>query len=151
MITRLHLEIAAAVALAGTGIVALHEHDAHIQEQAVSAATQKAQDTFQKQLQQLTADFDAKIKVRDDAYQRETTDLNQKFADAAKNTAQMAALLSQLAKLPVPIQVTVPAPTKENPNPQPVVTVPQIDFPAFQLYAQECEQCRLDRAKVAAD
>ena len=145
------LEIAAAIVLVILGGIGLHQWEQKQKLLAVAAATQQAQETLQKQLATQLADFDARIKQRDAAYVASTTDLNAKFAEAAKSQAQMAMLLSQIAKLPAPITFTTPLPTKDNPNPQPVASVPQIDFPAVKSYAQECEQCKLNVAKLQAD
>lgn len=146
-----YVELGAISLVLITGVVALHEHDAHIREQAVAAAVEKAQGDYQKQLQQLNSDVDAKIKTRDDQHTQETKDLADQFAAAEKSNAQMAALLQKLSGAPQPFTITTPAPTAQNPNPVPVVTVPQADFPSVTKYAQDCEQCKIDRAKALAD
>ncbi len=145
------VEIGGAIAIVVIGGIALHEYESSVKADAVSSAVQQAQGTFQKQLAQQASDFDTKLKERDQQYIADTRNLNDKFAEAAKNQMQMTTLLSRLGNLPVPITVTTPAPTKENPNPASVVAVPENDFQAVVSYAKECEQCKLDRTKLAAD
>lgn len=150
-----HTRIAA---VAGVGILALLAATAYVHQQIVQAknqATQDAQAQFQRQLadqqKQMQADFDAKLKARDNKYQQDSATLEAKFAAAEKSNAQMAALISEVMKLPKAIQVETPAPTAENPNPKPVAPVPQEDFPAIQDYIKSCEECSLQRAKAQAD
>src|SRR5260370_11538895 len=145
------LEIGTIVTVVIVGAVAIHEHDAHIREQAVSEAVQKAQGDYQKQLDKLNSDLDAKIKARDDQHTLETKNLQDEFTLAAKSNAQMAALLQKISGAPQPFLITTPAPTSANPNPAPQVIVPQADFASVTAYAKDCEQCKLDKAKLAAD
>ena len=149
--THLVLICAALALVALVGGIALYEHDQKLQQMAVADAKQQAADAFQKQLDAVNASIDAKLKARDDQYATDTKTLNDEFAAAQKSNAQMAALITQLAKLPVPITVSTPAPTAANPNPSPIVTVPQVDFPAVTAYAQSCEQAKLDNTKCQAD
>ncbi len=146
-----YVELGAVLCAILVGGVALYEHDAHIREQAVTDAVVKTQGDYQKQLQQMSADVDAKIKARDDQHAAETKNLQDEFTNAAKSNAQMAALLQKLAGSPQPFVITTPAPTAANPNPTPVVSVPQGDFKSIAVYAKECEQCKLDKAKLESD
>ncbi len=146
-----YIEIGAAALVVIVGAVALHEHDAHIREQAVADAVEKAQGQFQKQLQQINETLDAKIKARDDQHAQETKTLQDEFTVAAKSNAQMSALLQKLTGAPQPFIITTPAATAANPTPSPVVAVPQADFPAVSRYAQSCEQSKLDLTNCTAD
>jgi len=146
-----YIELGAAALVVIVGAVALHEHDAHIREEAVSEAVQKAQGDYQKELQKLNQDLDGKIKARDDQHAQETKDLQEQFANAAKSNAQMAALLQKLSGAPQPFVITTPAPTAANPNPTPSVSIPQQDFPSVIQYAKTCEQGKLDLTKCQAD
>jgi len=151
MTTRVKLEILGGVLGLIIGFVALWEHDNHVRLQAAADATKAAQDVLQKQLAQQAADFDAKLKARDTQYATDSKNLTDQFAVAAKNEATMMALLQKLTGAPQPFVISTPAPTAANPNPQPVVTVPSVDFPAVQQYAQACETCKLSLAKAQAD
>lgn len=148
--TRIHAEIAGAVLAAVVCGIALHEHDAHVREQAVAAATQTAQDAYQKQLASLSADFDAKLKARDAIHQQELETLDKKFSNAA-TPVQVAQLVSQLMGLKVPVQVSTPTPTADNPHPSPVVQIPEADFPQAKSYIQACETCKVNLTKTQAD
>jgi len=107
-------------------------------------AEHQANQVLQNQLEKLRQDFDAKVADREAQFAKDTKALNDRFDAAAKKSASMAALLSQLTKLPVPVTVTTPPATPEKPNPAPVVTVPQLDFPAVVEYAKQCENCKLE-------
>jgi hypothetical protein len=114
-------------------------------------AEHKANQVLQDQLQQMRTDIDKQVSSRAVDSEKERRTLEQKFAEAAKDRQKMAAMLSQLAKLPVPVVVTQPAATKENPNPAPIVSVPHADFPAVTAYTRECEQCKLELPVVRQD
>jgi hypothetical protein len=124
----------------------------HSREVAVKAdAEHQANVVLQDQLQKMRSDLQKQITDRDAQYKKDTTDLQHRFDAASKDRAKMAALLSQLAKLPVPVQVTTPPPTKENPKPEPVAVIPKEDFEPIAEYQKECEQCKLDRGKFEYD
>lgn len=118
---------------------------------AKANAEHQANLSLQVQLQQMKADFDKQIAARDVQYRAESKNLNDRFDVANKNNQQLAALLSQVMKLPVPVTVTTPPATKDNPSPIPVVSVPQVDFKAVSDYSRECEQCKLVASKTQAD
>jgi hypothetical protein len=106
---------------------------------------------LQDQLKKMRLDLEQQAAIKDAQYKKDTESLQHRFDVASKDRAKMAALLSQLAKLPVPVQVTIPEPTKENPKPAPEVVVPKEDFQAMTDYEKECEQCKLDRGKFEYD
>jgi cytoskeletal protein RodZ len=141
---RLVLEIAGGI----LALLALGAYISSREDRVRMEATQKAQNDYQAQLKQLSADFDAKLKARDDAYKHDSRELADKFNGSM---AQVLALISQRANLPVPLTETTPAPTKDNPNPSPIINIPKADFSAAAKYAQDCEQCKLDRVKLQAD
>jgi len=149
-LSRLHAEIAGAVLAVVIGGIALHEHDQHVREKAVSDAVQVAQSTYQKQLATLSANFDAKMKERDAAYKQQLETLNSKF-QTATTPVQIAQLVSQLMGLKSPIQITTPAATPQNPNPQPVAQVMLEDAPQVKTYLHTCEECKLELPKLQAD
>jgi len=140
-----------AVELAIGALVILLVFGAYLHSREVSVradAEHQANQTLQKQLGDMKADFDRQIADRDAKYREDTKDLTEKFNGSMQ---QVMGLISQRASLPVPITVTTPAPTKDNPNPTPIVNIPQQDFPAAKAYVQDCEQCKLDRDKAQAD
>jgi hypothetical protein len=150
MTLRGKLEIIAAIVLLAGGVLAfrswLSEHDLrlHAEEQA------KAQQTVQADAAAKAAELQKQMDVRDQAYTEQLKALDSKL-QSATSPQQFAALVSQMAGLKQPIQVVTPAATSQNPNPTPVAQVPEIDFPQAKAYVTDCEQCKLDRAKLQAD
>lgn len=144
------LELGAVAALIVVGGIALHEHDAHIKEQAVAQAVvdtaKKDQQVYAQQVSDLAKQMDA----RDAAYQTQLQLLDKRF-QAANSPQQVAALVSQLLALPKPITVVTPQPTAENPHPTPVAQIPEVDFPSAKAYVQQCEDCKAQTAKLTAD
>src|SRR6516162_441800 len=73
----------------------------HSREVAVKAdAEHQANVVLQDQLQKMRSDLQKQITDRDTQYKKDTSDLQHRFDAASKDRAKMAALLSQLAKLP---------------------------------------------------
>lgn len=145
-----YLEIGAAVLVVIIGGIALYEHDQHVRVQAVAEATQSAQDAYQKQLASLSADFDAKLKARDQQYAADKQAQAARFQNAA-TPQQIAQLVSQLMGLQKPIQLAVPAPSAQDPIPQTIAQISSLDLPQVKAYVEQCETCKLDLTKTQAD
>jgi hypothetical protein len=124
----------------------LSEHDARLQ----LAGEKKAAEAVQAQAESQITALAKQMADRDSIYQNQLKSLEARFADAT-TPQQVATLATQLVGLRTPIQVVTPAPNASDPHPSPVAQVPQIDFPQAKAYLQECEQCKLDRAKLQAD
>jgi len=146
-----YVELGAASLVVIIGALALHEHDAHIREEAVSDAVQKVQGDYQKQLQKVNDDVDAKIKARDVQYQEDIKNRDAQYVEAQKSVQQMAAWASKVMNLPTPITVNVPPATKDNPTPQPIITIPKEDQATAGAYLHACDQCQADKAKAQQD
>ena len=130
-------------------VVGAYTHSREVSARADSE--HQANLVLQDQLKKMRLDLEQQAAIKDAQYKKDTESLQHRFDVASKDRAKMAALLSQLAKLPVPVQVTIPEPTKENPKPAPEVVVPKEDFQAMTDYERECEQCKLDRGKFEYD
>jgi len=130
-------------------VVGAYTHSREVSARADSE--HQANLVLQDQLKKMRLDLEQQAAIKDAQYKKDTESLQHRFDVASKDRAKMAALLSQLAKLPVPVQVTTPPPTKENPKPAPEVVVPKEDFQAMTDYEKECEQCKLDRGKFEYD
>ena len=130
-------------------VVGAYTHSREVSARADSE--HQANLVLQDQLKKMRLDLEQQAAIKDAQYKKDTESLQHRFDVASKDRAKMAALLSQLAKLPVPVQVTTPPPTKENPKPAPEVVVPKEDFQAMTDYERECEQCKLDRGKFEYD
>lgn len=150
MTLRTKIEIFTAVALIAGGVLGfrswLGEHDLRVHAEEAEKA---AQGTV-SQAAASVAVLQKQIADRDAEYQSQLKTLDTKFSQAA-SPAALAQVVSQLMGLKQPIQVVTPAANGSNANPAPVAQVPQIDFPQAKAYLQECEQCKLDNAKLTAD
>jgi hypothetical protein len=144
------LEIGAVVTALAIGLIALHEHDAKIREQAVAQAVVDTQKQVQADADKKISDLAKQMDARDAAYKLQLETLSTRFQTAA-TPQQLAALATSLMGLKTPIQILSPAPTAQNPNPQPVAQISLADAPQAKAYLQDCEQCRIDRAKLTAD
>lgn len=111
-------------------------------------ATIDAQQTLIKGAQAKIDELSKSIGDRDARYRQDSADLAKQFQGSM---TQVLSLIGQRANLPVPITITTPAPTKENPNPAPHIEIPKADFPAAKAYVEDCEQCKIDRARLRAD
>jgi hypothetical protein len=145
-----YLEIGAAVALVIAGALGLHFWEQKEKAIAVAEATQKAQDTLQKQFAQQVTDLQKQIADRDAQYQADRKAEDARFAQA-QNPTQIAALVAQVMGLKQPITITTPPPTAANPNPAPIAQVSTLDAPQVKAYLQDCESCKLERTKMQAD
>ena len=143
-----HVGIASAALLAAG--VALHEHDAHIREQAVTAAVQQTQATYQKQLSDQMAEFQKEKAKRDAQYNQALGVLQKRFQQAA-TPQQIAELSTQVMGLKQPVTIVTPPATPTNPNPQPVAQVALSDAPFVKAYESQCETCKMALPKVQAD
>jgi hypothetical protein len=124
----------------------LSEHDLrlHAEEQS------KAQQAVQAEVKSQMAELAKQMADRDAAYQTQLKSLGTKFQQAG-TPDQLALIVSQLMGLKQPIQVVTP-PANGGTTPQtPVAQIPVTDAPQVKAYFQECEQCKLDRAKLTAD
>jgi len=144
------LEVGAIASALVIGGIALHEHDAHIKEQAVADAVVSTQKQAQQQYAQQVSDLAKQMADRDAAYKQQLQSLESKF-QRAQTPTDIAQLVAQLMGLKQPIVVTTPAPTADNPHPAPIAQVSTLDAPAVKTYLQDCEQCKLDKAKLTAD
>jgi len=148
IIDKLHLAGVAAVVLVAA--IGLHEHDAKVREQAVAAATEAAQATYQKQVAAEIAALERKMSDRDAAYQKEVSTLNARIQTAA-SPQQIAQLVSQLMGLKTPVQIVTPPATSGNPNPQPIAQVSLSEAPQVKAYVLECETCKTQLPKIQSD
>jgi hypothetical protein len=150
MTLRAKVELAAVfLVLAGLVIIAriwLAEHDARIQAESVVKAQQQVQQQTQTQINDLAK----QMADRDAAYQASLKTLNTNFQQA-QTPAQVAQLASELMGLKAPVTIVQPPSTAQDLHPTAQAQVPAIDFPQAKAYIQDCESCKLDRAKLTAD
>ena len=144
------LELGAAAALIVVGGIALHEHDAHIKEQAVAQAVVDTQTKLQQTYAQQVSDLAKQMADRDAAYKQQVQSLESKF-QRAQTPTDIAQLVAQLMGLKQPIVVTTPAPTADNPHPAPIAQVSTLDAPQVKAYVESCETCKLNLSKATAD
>lgn len=141
--------IAGAIVVIFGGVI-LSEYTSHVKADAQAAATIKAQETYQKTLQDQLATLRQQMADRDAKYNQDTAALQKRFQQAA-SPQQIATLISNLMGLKQPITITTPPPTPSNPNPQPVAQVPLADAPQAKQYVEMCESCKLQLAKAQDD
>lgn len=143
---RIALEVAAAV----LAVMAIGAYVSAREDRIKMQATLDAQKTVQAEYQKQISDLAKQMADRDAQYEADKRAQDQRFANAV-SSPQIAALLSQVMGLRQPIQVLQPQPTAENPHPSAIAQVPDIDFPQVKQYAQQCEECKLNLAKVSSD
>lgn len=122
----------------------LASRDAAVKAQAQTDAQRVVQEQIDKQqkvlAEQITnvANLMRDMKAEQDA---KLKDLESRFARTSTPT-DLAALVSQLAKMQQPAIVVTPQPTAANPNPQPTIQIS--DLNGLKLYTQQCEECKVN-------
>jgi hypothetical protein len=152
LLTRVHLEILAAVLVLLAGILAarswIAEHDARLKAEVTVEANKKASDVADAKSKSLEAEIVDRDKS---AAAREQTML-----DAVKNLKTTPQILPYLQSnlapaASQPIIVTVPAATKDNPVPDAILTLPQADLPALRDRLSKCDTDALGLSTCQAD
>jgi hypothetical protein len=126
----------------------LRAHDEYIRAEAQLKADQSA---F-AQLARQQSDLATQLKQTQLDQRSQLATLNKQFAQT-QSPDQLAALISNVMKLPQPIRIVTPPSTIENPHPDPIAQVPLPDAPQAKAFVQACQECqiRLFAAEKQAD
>ena len=150
MILRTRIEIALAVAIVAGGVAGVRawvtEHDLRMHAESVEATQKQLQASYQRQVNDLAK----AVADRDASYQRQVDVLTQKFQQAV-TPEQVSRILTSAMKLKTPIQITALPPTPQSTTPTPIAAVAETDLPQMKVYVEACEECKLEREKLAAD
>ena len=141
-----YIELGAAALVVVVGIVALHEHDAHIREEAVSEAVQKAQGDYQKQLQKLNDDVEAKLKTRDEQTAQVVKGYQDELAKLKTPQQQVTWSQDQLKDTIKGVMFEYNAKTGET-----IARIPAASLPSLPQAIEQCKECTTKLAGAQAD
>src|SRR5437763_1865942 len=150
MVIRTKIEVAIAGAIVASGVAGVRawvtEHDLRVHAESVEATQKQLKAGYQKQVNDLAK----AVADRDASYQQQVDVLTQKFQQAV-TPEQVSRILTSAMKLKTPIQITTLPPTPQSTTPTPIAAVAETDLPQMKVYVEACEECKLERDKLAAD